>query len=212
MFHLYGLLVGIAIVAAWSVGEARDSRVNKIFPWVMSFGLLGARAYHVIDWWEYYSSNLVMVLSVWNGGLGIWGGIAGGLLGFWFGSNFYRYHHKDELLAAIVMGLPLGQAIGRLGNAASGEFGERVGSMPWWAAEMCLDLILFGVIFRVSKLGNHQSKRIVGTYLVGYGLIRFGLEFWRTNSWKVASFGVAQWVSILSIVIGLLICRMRVHD
>lgn len=212
MFHLYGLLVGVAVVLVWAVAERIDHRVNKLFPWVIVFGLVGARAYHVIDLWDYYHDSPAMILAVWNGGLGIWGGIFGGLFGLWLAAKFYKYGDRTTIVAAIFTGLPLGQAIGRLGNAVNGEFGEKVGILPWWASEMSLNLALFAIIFRMSKQNNPKYRVMIGTYLIGYGLIRFGLEYFRMRSWEISNLGVAQWVSIFSIVIGLLICQASARD
>lgn len=212
MFHAYGVMIGIAIVAGWTIAEREDKRVGKALPFVTIFGFLGARIYHVIDLWEYYQTNFLKMFEFWNGGLGIWGGIVGGLVGFWLASKIYRFVDKQKILIAGIVGLPLAQAIGRLGNAVNGEFLEKVGVIPWWAGEMLLDILLFGVVFAVNKKIFIRKERVIGVYLIGYGLIRFCLEFWRVNNWEVGGLGVAQWLSILSVVIGLLICQVSARD
>lgn len=176
MFHLYGLFIGLAVVVGYSVAEKIEPKVSKIAPWILSFGFVGARMWHVVDMWGYYSQNLSQIVAVWNGGLGIWGGIIGGGVGMWIASS--RAKSRDpsttvgmtSILAAIVTGLPLAQAIGRLGNAVNGEFWDRVWFIPWWAAEAILDLILF-VLLR-----GLPSKWRVATYLIGYFLIRLLLN------------------------------------
>lgn len=211
MFHPYGLLIGIAIVAGWSVAERIEPRVNKVLPWILVFGLLGARAYHVIDKWEYYIENMGQIVALWNGGLGIWGGVIGGIVGWWVGTRNQELETRVRMLGAIVTGLPLAQAIGRIGNGISGEFVEKVWIFEWWGVEAILDLFLFSILSGLRNDEN-KSKIKVGIYLVGYGMIRFVLEFSRVDNWKSAGLGVAQWVSLTSLVVGLFLWRVNVQD
>lgn len=178
MFHVYGLIIGIAIVTGWSVAERIDSQVNKIAPGVIIFGILGARIWHVVDMWSYYGQNLSQIVMVWNGGLSIWGALIGGGVGLVIANPRFSNSPIEvgKLLGAIVMALPLAQAIGRLGNAVNGEFVSPVWIFPWWGAEAILDLILFGIIW--SLRGQSYLARIV-IYLLGYGLIRLVLQPYR---------------------------------
>lgn len=178
MFHLYGLFIGIAVVVGYSVAEKIEPKVAKLAPWVLVFGFVGARLYHVVDMWEYYSVNLGQIVAVWNGGLGIWGGIIGGVMGWWIvGRGSWK------TLEAMVMGLPVAQAIGRLGNAVNGEFFDKVWILPWWGAEAILDLMLFGIIcmLRARQASPLRGARIVIVYLLGYFLIRFMLNPFRAD-------------------------------
>ena len=223
------------MVAGWSVAEKIEPQVNKAVLGVLVGGLVGARLYHVVDLWSYYSQNWAQIVMVWHGGLGIWGGVIGGGVGLWIVSC--RVKSRDpstatrlgarqvgmtRMLGAIANGLPLAQAIGRLGNAVNGEFVNKIWILPWWSCEAILDLILFGLLFYASSraksrdpstatcLGARQvGMTSVGIYLIGYGTIRFILEFWRVNNWRVGGLGVAQWVSLTSIVVGLFVCRLR---
>lgn len=167
MFHWYGLFIGIAVVVGWSVAERIEPKVSKIAPWILGLGLVGARVWHVIDMWAYYSQNLSDIVRVWQGGLSIFGGIIGGLLGVWIGRGDMR------ILSAIVTGLPLAQAIGRIGNGVNGEFTNPVYGVPWWGAEMILDLVLFCLIWRIRPIWR------IWAYLVGYSLIRLVLQPYR---------------------------------
>ena len=168
MLHWYGFFIGIAVVVGWSVAEKIEPRVNKVAPWVLGFGFVGARMWHVVDTWSYYSHNLLDIVSVWNGGMSIWGGLVGGLLAWWIVDR-----RSWETLGAIVSGLPLAQAIGRVGNGVNGEFVNKVWILPWWGAEAILDLMLFVLLRGVSP------KYRVGVYLVGYALIRLVLQPYR---------------------------------
>jgi phosphatidylglycerol:prolipoprotein diacylglycerol transferase len=192
MFHLYGFFIGLAVVVGYSVAEKIEPKVSRVAPWVLGLGLVGARLYHVIDFWEYYSQNLSQIVAVWKGGLGIWGGIMGGGVGLWIASSRAKSRPAcagrdpsttvgmTSVLGAMVIGLPVAQAIGRLGNAVNGEFFDKVWILPWWGAEMMLDLILFGVLGKMH-LSGVSRKVIVGSYLVGYFLIRLILNPFRMD-------------------------------
>ena len=176
MFHPYGLFIGIAIVLGWSVAERIEPRVNKAAPWIIGFGLIGARLYHVIDLWSYYSLNYWQILAVWRGGLSIWGGlIAGSIVAL-----IYFKGETPKVVAAIVTALPLAQAIGRIGNGVNGEFWDKIWVLPWWSVEAILDLALFGIMWGLSLRGLSSQVRIV-VYLFGYFLIRLALNPFRAD-------------------------------
>lgn len=174
MFHLYGFFIGLAIVTGYSIAEKIEPRVKDGAGYVIGAGLVGARIYHVLDFWAYYSLHLNEIFYVWNGGLSIWGALIGG------GISIFIYHYTNKslnylenILGAAVTGLPLAQAIGRLGNAVNNEFTNLVFGIPWWGAEAILDIILFVIIWYLP-----MKYRAVA-YLLGYGLIRYLLEPYR---------------------------------
>jgi prolipoprotein diacylglyceryltransferase len=173
MFHLYGLFIGLAIVVGYSVAEKLEPKIAKMAPWMIVLGILGARVYHVIDRWDYYGQNLGQIGAVWNGGLSIWGALIGGLVAWMIVGR-----RATSILGASVTALPLAQAIGRIGNGVNGEFTTNVFGLPWWSAEMILDLLLFGAMWALNLRGS-SSKVKVMTYLVGYGLIRYFLRPYR---------------------------------
>jgi len=88
--HLYGLLVGLGILSGFWVA-AQIAKRFTLHPddvwdglwWVVIPGIIGARLYHVLDYWEYYREHWLLIPAVWNGGLGIFGAIVGGVLGLW---------------------------------------------------------------------------------------------------------------------------------
>ncbi len=176
MFHLYGLFIGIAIVVGWSVAEKIEPKVKQVVPWVLGLGLVGARIWHVVEAWGYYSQNLWQVVEVWSGGLSIWGGLIGGGVGLVIANHKFLNSQVDRenILGAVVTGLPLAQAIGRIGNGVNGEFVNKVWLLPWWASEAVLDLLLFSLIWR-----TRLPARRVWVYLIGYGLIRLVLQPYR---------------------------------
>ena len=200
MIHWYGLIIGLAIVVGWSIAERIEPKVNKVLPWVLIFGILGARLYHVIDLWSYYSQNLGQIVAVWNGGLGIFGGIGGGVIGL----LIYQVTHKLtknetwKMLAASITGLPIAQAIGRWGNLVNNElWGAH--HEPLFLYESILDLILFGILWRLYRRGQHSMIR-VGTYFAGYGVIRLILEPLKPSPWRVG-YAVAGGLVVLGVLL-----------
>ncbi|MFZ2199433.1 MAG: prolipoprotein diacylglyceryl transferase family protein [Microgenomates group bacterium] len=174
MFHLYGFFIGVAIVVGYSIAEHIEPKVKEGAGWVISAGLVGARIYHVLEYQSYYSLNPSQIWQIWNGGLSIWGAMIGGMIAlFIYHYTIKTLHHLASILGAIATAMPLAQAIGRIGNGVNHEFINLVWILPWWGAEMTLDLILFVLLWRTPL-----KYRMV-TYLVGYGLIRYILQPFR---------------------------------
>ncbi len=198
--HLYGLIIGVSII----IGINHFSRNQKVISKtkenffiysLLFFSIIGARLYHVIDYWNYYSQNTNQIYATWNGGLGIYGALIGGILYIFFFSLFSRISFL-KILDSITPILPLCQAIGRIGNFFNHE-------IPVWWLEASLNLILFFII-KSEALKNYSSTAL---YLIGYGSIRFFIEFFRNDTWQVSSFKIAQVISLLFIFIGLIILK-----
>ncbi len=217
-FHLYGLILGLAILAAfqsssWLAAKRGEDKkiVERLFWWVVIGGIIGARVYHVIDKWnEIYSLDPQSILYLWNGGLGIWGAVAGGVVG---AILFLKLNHSKilrGLMDIIFFGVPLGQAIGRWGNYFNNELLGKNGE-PLFFYESALDLVLFVLLVWLAKK-NARPGKIAGTYLLGYGVIRFLLEPLRPEGiiWKIAGAPAASIMSVVAILVGLsLILRRR---
>ena len=196
--HLYGLIIGIAIVIGLNYFEKHQSVIPKNRLYFFEIGLIicaiiGARAYHVVEQWDFYSRNPLLIPQTWNGGMAIYGGLIGGLLFAWV---FVGRKSYLQLLDSIIPILPLCQAIGRLGNYVNHE-------NPIWWPEAIGDLFIFFVINKFPK--NPTAK-----YLIGYGIVRFITEFWRADTWVYHGYKIGQIVSVVFILIGLrLIYRER---
>ncbi len=135
--RLYGLMVALGVVAAiylagWLLRTRGISSELAIHVAVLGvpLGLIGARAYHVITDWKLYQGRAVDIFKIWEGGLGIPGAIVGGVLG---GLLVVRIRKLEvrPLLDAAAAGIPLGQAIGRLGNYFNQELFGRPTELPW---------------------------------------------------------------------------------
>src|ERR687885_269324 len=116
----YGLFIAIGIVVAtWLAGRELERKgmdstlaLDSLF-FIVPLGFIGARAYHVATDYELYSNDpFPGVFEVWNGGLGIYGGVIGGFIG---GILFAWIRGINPLVLAdaVAPGLVLAQAVGR---------------------------------------------------------------------------------------------------
>jgi prolipoprotein diacylglyceryl transferase len=136
----YALCIILGIVAAVVITERRlrarggpAGMVTDIAVWAVPFGIVGARIYHVLTSPDAYfgpGGSLLAALQIWNGGLGIWGAIAGGALGAWIACR-QRGLPLTVFADALAPGLAVAQAIGRLGNWFNNELYGRPTDVPW---------------------------------------------------------------------------------
>ncbi|MFY1703292.1 prolipoprotein diacylglyceryl transferase [Micromonospora sp. WMMA1923] len=136
----YALFIILGIVVACWVTERRlrqrgvaPGAVLDIAVYAVPAGIVGARIYHVITSPEKYfgtGGEPIKAFFVWEGGLGIWGAVAGGAVGAWFAARQLGIP-LTVVADALAPGLPLAQAIGRLGNWFNNElYGGRT-TLPW---------------------------------------------------------------------------------
>lgn len=123
----YGVIIAFGFLLAVLFGGRMAYKwkldLNKMLD-ILLFGtiggILGARLYYVVFEWEYYSHHLAEIPQIWHGGLAIYGGLIGGIIGAYFtcrrnGLNFLK------LLDLAGMSFLIGQGIGRWGNYANQE-------------------------------------------------------------------------------------------
>ena len=229
--YWYGaLIVTGAILAAYIAGRlARRNGHDPDIAWnlllvVLVTGIIGARAYHVVSSWDYYRIHPGEIVGLQMSGFGIFGAVAGGLLGIWV---FAKRAHLRFLEWAdyVAPGLLLAQAIGRWGNFFNQELYGPPTDLPWgiyiapghrlpqYAAfdhfhptffyESMLDLIGFIVLFYLAR--NWKKNRLYGDLFFIYGLIypviRFFIEFLRPDAWVLGALPTAQWVSIGAVIL-----------
>lgn len=136
----YALCIILGIVAAAVITDLRMRRrgappwmILDIAVYAVPFGIVGGRIYHVITSPDAYfgeGGDPVKALYIWEGGLGIWGAVALGALGAWLACRQLRV--PLALVAdSMAVGLPVGQAIGRLGNWFNNELYGGPTTAPW---------------------------------------------------------------------------------
>jgi prolipoprotein diacylglyceryl transferase len=138
-FHAYGIAYVFAVAAAIYISRRRWRRVGgdpelcyEIAMWAFPAGLIGGRIYFDITTPSQIPDHWWGIFAIWQGGLGIWGGIAGGVIvGLWVAHR--RLGHDDllRLMDAVAPGLLVAQAIGRIGNYFNQELFGAPSSLPW---------------------------------------------------------------------------------
>jgi prolipoprotein diacylglyceryl transferase len=134
----YGLLLALGVLAG-SLIARRELRRRGIDPdltyavalWVVPFGLIGARLYHVAtDWSTRFAGHWERIPQVWEGGLGIYGALLGGILGGAIAARRYGIP-LPVLLDCIAPGTAIAQALGRFGNYFNQELFGGPTKLPW---------------------------------------------------------------------------------
>lgn len=228
----YGLCIALAVIAVVLLVRRRLSQRDLdpdnavILAWVaVPAGLVGARLYHVITDWRSYQDNWLDAFKIWEGGLGIPGGIAGGVLA---GAAVCRYHGWSfrQQLDIVGPALLLGQAIGRLGNWFNQELFGRPTDLPWgleieaanvpdkYRAEAVVSELTFHPTFLYEALWNlgvlgvllwldRQRKLPAGhlfaCYVLGYASGRIWIELLRVDP-ASELFGVRVNVWVMSVL------------
>ena len=229
------ILVGVLLASVLFLLEAKKYKIdldfctNLIF-WTVIFGIFGARIYYVIFNLDYYAANPSEIIQIWNGGLAIHGGIIGGLLFI----LVYTRKYKVRMLKIIdmaVVGLIIAQAIGRWGNYFNQEAhgpevarevlekmsfipnfiinGMNIGGTyfhPTFYYESLWCFLGFIVLLLIRKFSKYlKLGQLTGIYLIWYSIGRFFIEALRTDSLMLGNFKIAQIISIILIIIGLIL-------
>ena len=135
--HMYGLMLLLAIGACvWLTGRrwvARGGEWDLIFRctvWGVAAGIVGARLYHDATSWSQVPNPWWGPFAVWEGGLGVWGGIG---LGVAVGAIIVHRSGNSVrvMMDCIAPGLLLAQGIGRLGNWWNQELFGKPTTLPW---------------------------------------------------------------------------------
>ncbi|MBR6459449.1 MAG: prolipoprotein diacylglyceryl transferase [Actinomycetaceae bacterium] len=225
----YALAIICGIILAWYILSRRyrtkggDADVCiDIAVWAVVFGIIGARLYHVATDWQLYfgqGRNPVDAFKIWNGGLGIWGGVAAGALGAYIAArrNNLRLAPIGD---ALVPGLLLAQAIGRFGNYFNQELYGKPTDVPWaleidaahltggypvgttfhptFLYETLWCLLGIAVLLWCEKRFSLIGGQLFAAYLIWYTAGRFWIESLRIDSaHHILGLRLNMWTSII---------------
>ena len=226
---LFAFIIGYLLV----VNRSKKIGISKVHIADICFYLiivciLGARIYYCLFEWKYYLNNPLDILKIWEGGLAIHGGIIAGFLFLYF------YTRKKDILLLDILdilapALALGQSIGRWGNFFNQEAYGPITTLenlqnlnipkfvidgmyingnyhhPTFLYESIICLVIFLILIIFRNLKFNKRGYVVSIYLIGYGITRFFIESLRQDSLMFFNLKIAQIISIIMIIIGLIL-------
>ena len=238
MIYYYGVIIACGLILAVLYGCKRshefgikeDALVDGVL-WVTPLAILCARAYYVIFSWARCASNPIEVLYIWEGGLAIYGGVLGALLGV---AVFCRIKKIKiaAMLDLVLIGFLIGQSIGRWGNFINREaFGGetmsffRMGLLnpysdvvtfvhPTFLYESAWNALGFVILQFASKHRRYDGQMALA-YAAWYGLGRTFIEGLRAASLYWGPFRVSQLLaaaSCFAAVVVLILMTFKNHD
>jgi len=230
--HFYGLMIAVGVVLGATFADRRwvqrggtQGEIGRLAVWAVPGGVIGARLYHVITDYEIYTHNPWKAFAIWDGGLGIPGGIAAGVI-----TGLVVARHRSLslplLLDSIAPALPLAQAVGRWGNWFNQELFGRPSTLPWavridlahrpvglehytsfqptFLYESLWNLAVVGVVLLVERRNLLRPGRLFAVYIAGYALGRFFVERLRIDfAHTIAGLRVNEWISVLAFIIAI---------
>ena len=225
----YGLMIGLGVVVAVAIAQRRwaarggdPNDITALAMWAVPAGLVGARLYHVVTDLSRFEGRWWHIPAVWEGGLGIPGGVAAGVLAGVVVAR-RRALPVPDLLDVVAPAIPVAQAIGRLGNWFNQELYGRPTDLPWalridpehrpdgFAAvatyhpaflyEAVWNLGLAAVLVLVARRWHLRPGQLFTGYVAGYAAGRFWVEALRIDpATEVLGMRVNLWVSAVAFV------------
>jgi prolipoprotein diacylglyceryl transferase len=236
-FYALCILTGIVLATIWT-GRRLTRRggergaVIDFTVWSVVLGILGARLYHVLTHWGDYfgeGKNVLEVFAFWNGGIAIFGALIGGGIGVLVASRITGIRFWS-FADALVPGLLIAQAAGRLGNWFNHELFGGPTTLPWglqiettnpafpiglpegtlfhptFLYEIVWNLLGVAVLLLLERRLRPRWGTFFGMYLIWYGLGRAVIESMRVDpSLIILGLRTNVLAALIAVVIGVLI-------
>ncbi|MFD3617544.1 prolipoprotein diacylglyceryl transferase [Streptomyces sp. NPDC058676] len=229
----YSLMLILGIAAAvwlggrrWAARGGEKTVVTDIALWAVPFGVVGARLYHVVTSSEPYfgkDGDPLKALFIWDGGIGIWGAIAGGAVGAWIGCRRSGIP-LPAFADAVAPGIALGQAIGRWGNWFNQELHGRASTLPWaleidpahrpeatpelatyhptFLYESLWCLAVVALVMWADRRFRLDRGRTFAVYASAYTVGRFWIEYLRVDeAHHILGLRLNDWTALLVFVV-----------
>ena len=236
--HYYGLIIAIGLMLAVSYcsrrsrefGLKEDDILDGVL-WVTPFAIICARIYYCVFSWDEYAADPISVLYIWNGGIAIYGGVIGAIIGMAVITRVKKIK-LAPVLDLILLGFLIGQSIGRWGNFMNREaFGAATESYfrmglfntktqaweyyhPTFLYESVWNLCGFALLHFLSKKRRYDGQMAL-CYAAWYGLGRCMIEGLRVDSLWWGPFRVSQvlaGITCVSAVMLLVYLGRKPHD
>lgn len=227
------ILLGVIVAYILIIREGKKQGLQKEFIsdlifYTLIIGILGARVYYCVFNLDYYLANPSEILKIYNGGLAIHGGVIAGLI------FVYLYTKKKnvsfiKILDIVAPAVIIAQSFGRWGNFFNQEAHGGITTYqnlknmhipefiingmhiegkyyyPTFFFESIWCLIGFIILMIARKNKNLRKGFQIGFYFIWYGIGRFFIEAFRTDSLMFFGLKIAQIVSLIGIIIGIII-------
>ena len=221
--HYYGIVIALGLMlAVWycskrakEFGLTEDHVLDGALC-VTPFAFVCARAYYCAFSWDEFAADPISVLYIWNGGIAIYGGVIGAVIGVWAFCKWKKIK-LSATLDLVLMGFLIGQCIGRWGNFFNREaFGAETDTFlrmglyntvtgvttyfhPTFLYESLWNGAGFLVLRALSRKRRYDGQMAL-TYAAWYGLGRCMIEGLRVDSLWWGPFRVSQMLAALSCV------------
>ena len=219
--YFYGLIIATGLIIAViyacrrskQFGLVEDDILDGVL-WVTPFAILCARAYYCIFSWADYKDNPISLLYIWEGGLAIYGGVLGAIVGVTVLCKVKKIR-VATLLDLVALGFLIGQSMGRWGNffnreafgaatdafSRMGLFNERTALWeyyhPTFLYESLWNAAGFVLLHFLSRKRRYDGQVALG-YAAWYGLGRSLIEGLRVDSLYWGPFRVSQLLAAVS--------------
>ena len=231
--HMYGLSLLAAIVAAiaitgrrWTARGGEMDLIYRCAVWGVGSGIVGARLYHLATSWDQVPSQWWGPFAIWRGGLGVWGGIAAGVI---VGSIVARRSGANVvvLMDCVAPALLVAQGIGRIGNWWNQELYGKPTNLPWgleidsihrpvqyldratfqptFLYEMFFNFAAAGFLIWLGRRDRIKPPGLFALYVTLYSFGRFWIEALRIDpAHHIAGLRLNDWVAAIGFVAGLI--------
>ncbi|MEZ5171585.1 MAG: prolipoprotein diacylglyceryl transferase [Acidimicrobiia bacterium] len=185
-FHAYGLMIALGVVVAYFIADrrwrrmgGRDETFGDMAVWIVVWGVIGSRIYHVVSDIQLYNGRgfdgVIDAFKIWDGGLGSWGWLLAGAI-----TIIVLAHRRGldalRMMDAVAPGVFVAQAIGRWGNWFNQELFGRPTDLPWG-----LEIDEF---HRPAGFQDHATFHPTFLYEALWNLIIVGFVIWAERRFR----------------------------
>ena len=233
--YYYSLCILLGVIVAYILITREGKKqglpkefISDLIFYTLIIGILGARVYYCVFNLDYYLANPSEILKIYNGGLAIHGGVIAGLIFVYFYTKKKNVSFI-KILDIVAPAVIIAQSFGRWGNFFNQEAHGGITTYqnlknmhipefiingmhiegkyyyPTFFFESIWCLIGFIILMFVRRNKNLRKGFQIGFYFIWYGIGRFFIEAFRTDSLMFLGLKIAQIVSLIGIIIGIII-------